>query len=201
VFAVREFIDPRSVRIAARPDISSSLAVGDWVEVSGERSELAGAVGTLACVTEVRGDGIVLDRDLSRHTNEPRPRVRRWDQRSSAVLPVSTGWAELEAGIEVRFSHGDYRSGDYWTMPARPATGPIEWPTDRPPDGIDHRFAPLALITWERAKDTWRPKVRDCRRLFTPLTQIHKELARLRLELEELRSTSSSSRAPGNFSK
>ena len=35
---------------------------------------------------------------------------------------------ELEAGIEVRVTNGALRTGDYWMIPARVATGDVEWP-------------------------------------------------------------------------
>jgi hypothetical protein len=189
VFPVEEFLGPESVRLAPRRDAAWALDVGDWVEVSGEECELAGAVGTLARIADVRdGATAVLDRDVSRHRSERHPRIRRWDQRSGATVPVSTDWVELEAGIEVRFSDGEFRSGDYWTMPARPATGSIEWPEDEPPYGIEHRLCPLALVTWEQAENAWKPMIQDCRRAFSPLTEVHEELTRLQFEVAELRS-------------
>ena len=54
------------------------------------------------------------------------------------------------------------RTGDYWLIPARTATGDVEWPTEtdkdsqgnltivplaKPPDGIKHHYAPVAVIT------------------------------------------------------
>jgi hypothetical protein len=189
VFAVEEFQAQDRLRLTARQDAASGLAVRDWIEVSGDESELVGAVGTLARITDVR-DGataVVLDRDVSRHRDEGHPRVRRWDQRGGATVPVATDWVELENGIEVCFSGEAFRSGDYWTIPARPATGSIEWPEDRPPDGIEHQLCPLALITWEQAENGWKTMIRDCRRHFSPLTEVHEELARLRLEIAELR--------------
>lgn len=190
VFAVEEFLSPESLRLAPRRDAGSGLAVGDWVEVSGEESEAVGTVGTLARIADVRDRTatVVLDRDGSRHSSELRPRIRRWDQRTDSTVPVTTDWVELEDGIEVQFSGGEFRSGDYWTVPARPATGSIEWPEDRPPDGIEHRLCPLALVTWEPAENGWKPTIRDCRRAFSPLTEVHEELTRLRLEVAELRS-------------
>jgi hypothetical protein len=189
VFAVEEFVGPETLSLTKR-DAAPELAVGDWVEVSGEESELVGTVGTLARIADVRDRGttVVLDRDVSRHSTERRPRIRRWDQRTGATVLVATDWVELEDGIEVRFSDGEFRSGDYWTMPARPTTGSIEFPEDRAPDGIEHRLCPLALVTWEQAANVWKPTIRDCRRAFSPLTEVHEELTRLKLEVAELRS-------------
>ena len=188
VFAVEEFVGPDAVRLAP-PKTSKALEVGDWVEVSGEKTELAGLVGILARVEEVTdgGNQVTLDRDVSRYRNEAHPRVRRWDQRSAATVSVSSDWIELEAGIEVRFSGGEFRSGDYWTIPARPGTVPIKWPADEPPYGVDHRLCPLALVTWEGADEAPTPVVQDCRRVFAPLTDVQAQLAQLESEVTELR--------------
>ncbi|MFI6805565.1 DUF6519 domain-containing protein [Streptomyces luteogriseus] len=98
------------------------------------------------------------------------PYLRRWDHtggpkrkgRSTALkdgaIPVTEGeWLPLEDGVEVYFARGGaYRTGDHWIVPARTATGSVEWPTDqarRPllqgPAGIARHFAPLALIKGE----------------------------------------------------
>jgi hypothetical protein len=190
VFAVDEFLESKAVRLAPpRRETSQTLSVGDWIEVTGEASELAGLVGTLACVEEVfeGRNSVVLDRDVSKHRHEPHPRLRRWDQRSGPTVLVSSNWIELEAGIEVRFSQGEFRPGDYWTIPARPGAGSVEWQADEPPHGVDHRLCPLALVTWARAAEEQKPVVRDCRRAFSPLTEIQSELARLASEVAKLR--------------
>ncbi len=79
-------------------------------------------------------------------------------------------WLTLEDGVQIRFQaapdakkpHG-YRPGDYWLIPARVATGDVIWPqvpadpsakeaaddarpAALPPHGIDHHYAPLALV-------------------------------------------------------
>ncbi len=96
--------------------------------------------------------------------------LRRWDQRAgdsrtgglklsdkdNAAL-ITSDWVTLEDGIQVRFqapsSNVNYRTGDYWLIPARTATGDIEWPRDEPnqprvlpPRGVEHHYAPLACI-------------------------------------------------------
>jgi len=187
VFPIAAFLNSTSLSLTAGSEEGSSLAVGDWVEVSGVECELAGTAGTLAQVTEIQDDVCVLDRDVSRHGSEAHPRVRRWDQRDGPTLELARQWIELEAGIQIEFSEGHYRTGDYWTIPARPPTGSIEWPEDRPPDGIERRFAPLALLTWDRVARTWKPSIQDCRRVFVPLTDLYAELTRLREEVSELR--------------
>ncbi|MEK8145451.1 DUF6519 domain-containing protein [Streptomyces sp. M10(2022)] len=48
-----------------------------------------------------------------------------------AVRIEEGGWLPLEDGVLVYFEPGrTYRSGDFWTVPARTATGSVEWPTD-----------------------------------------------------------------------
>ena len=65
-------------------------------------------------------------------------------------------WLDLENGIQVQFAPGHFESGDYWLLPARTATGQIEWPpcgSDgamvQPPHRTDVYLAPLACIHWD----------------------------------------------------
>jgi hypothetical protein len=81
----------------------------------------------------------------------------------------------LEDGIEVQFSQGSYRTGDYWLIPARTATGDVEWPRSKdgtpeaqPPLGIEHHYCRLAIIALDARADEWRV-VEDCRPIFSPL--------------------------------
>jgi hypothetical protein len=88
---------------------------------------------------------------------------------SADGVPVQTinqnsVWLPLENGIEIQFTGPDaetpaeqepfiYQTGDYWLIPARTVTGDVKWPgTPADPDallpqGMDHHYAPLALIT------------------------------------------------------
>lgn len=117
------------------------------------------------------------------------PFLRRWDQKEMDGLTFSEGaivitessdssrWIPIEDGIEVQFQPPGasppsprYRAGDYWLVPARVATGDIEWPQDspgqpaaQPPAGIVHSYAPLAVITHSD------PPLTDCRCTFKPL--------------------------------
>jgi hypothetical protein len=111
------------------------------------------------------------------------PFLRRWDHRegprrkgrtaalAGGAIPVTEGaWLPLEDGVEVYFAAGGtYRTGDHWLIPARTATGGVDWPTDparrpllRTPAGIERHFAPLALIKGEEGEV-------DLRRAFGPL--------------------------------
>ena len=67
-------------------------------------------------------------------------------------------WHLLEEGLEVQFRPSTpancYRSGDYWLIPARAATGEILWPDEGEtpkaiaPHGVDHYYAPLGVVSF-----------------------------------------------------
>ena len=48
------------------------------------------------------------------------------------VPAANDGFIELEGGVQVKFEPGTYKTGDYWLIPARTATGSIEWPFIEP---------------------------------------------------------------------
>ena len=119
-------------------------------------------------------------------TPSKHPLLRRWDQQfgdppeggllksdvdNAVLLTEATGdnFMDLENGVQIQFvtappgePPAKYRTGDYWFIPARVATGDVEWPTEavtdaqgntvqspvaQPPDGITHHYAPLADIS------------------------------------------------------
>jgi hypothetical protein len=134
-------------------DALLSLAPGQFVEATDDSLELRGQPGTLYEIESVDvSTGTVRltgtpTLDLSLH-----PRLRRWDG-GAAVKVTTAGWIDLEQGVEVRFAAGTFRTGDYWTIPARTTTADVEWPRDalgdpvaRAPDGGVHRYARLAVV-------------------------------------------------------
>lgn len=80
--------------------------------------------------------------------------------------------------MRVQFSaNGEYVSGDYWLIPARIATGRLEWPSDvdafgketpksMPPRGIEHHYAPLGFVSWQDGEFQYQ----TCRCEFTPMS-------------------------------
>ncbi len=74
------------------------------------------------------------------------PLLRRWDTNAANIVEATSAddaWLDLEDGIQIQFQHGaKYRSGDYWLIPARVATGNIEWPqqTNRGQVGLDENI-------------------------------------------------------------
>jgi hypothetical protein len=146
------------------------LEIGDWVEVSDDGSVLAGEARPLYRVESIdpmerqvmlgEGPAPAVGSDPNQH-----PLLRRWDQKAAGreelqegAVPVPSdvdNWIELEDGIQIRFQSRDavFKTGDYWLISARTATGDVEWPGEiddpalRPPHGNEHHYAPLAIVT------------------------------------------------------
>ena len=144
----------------------------DWVEIQDDDSVLLSTAGSLLQVQSIDSGNLTVT--LAGATSptvdqKKHPLLRRWDQtgdpaqgglqlgsdNAALIFEASndTNWLSLEDGIQIQFqppqgSANQYRTGDYWLIPARTATGDIEWPTGTalPPDGVDHHYAPLAVI-------------------------------------------------------
>ncbi|MFE3647630.1 DUF6519 domain-containing protein [Streptomyces sp. NPDC059152] len=162
-------------------DDKLSLQVGDLVEFVDTGYTSRGEAAPLLRVEEVDlpGRRVRLSDEPAPHVGrrpELHPFLRRWDHqeagrktvrrgdrpgrlRHGAVPVEEGGWLPLEDGVEVYFETGGaYRTGDFWLIPARTATGGVEWPTDparRPllqhPSGIAVHYAPLAWVHGEQA--------------------------------------------------
>ena len=161
------------------------LSDGDYVELQSERTVLNIDVPP-APLLQVKS----IDRDTRRVmlTNPSGgsldttpfaatlfPVLRRWDHKgevgadNALRIPLTAAqggndWIDLEDAVQVQFApltDVNYRSGDYWLIPARVATGSVIWPQDtwtdpkgvvqsapalRSPDGVRHHYAPLAVI-------------------------------------------------------
>jgi uncharacterized protein DUF6519 len=172
-------------------DARSSIAPGDWVEIGDDDDAGAGAPARgLFCVAQAEpASRTVTLKTAPHYTYDPKkhPQLRRWDQGSAPIAVAETaghdGWTDFEDGIEIRFAPnpaGDgpcvYRTGDYWTIPARTAEGgSILWPRDdqgrpalRDPDGITHGYAPLGgihvtasgVVTIDRERHDYRQRFR-----------------------------------------
>jgi len=175
-------------------DSTRGFAEGQWVELLDDTKELRGEPGTLVKLAKVEGGAITIDpptasgsinrADFPRH-----PRVRRWDQHGTErtrlaadkAIPLTEGkdantWVELEDGIVLQFQENAsnpyvYRTGDYWLIPARVATGKVDWcqdaktnePMALPPHGIEHHYAPLAILAVVANDGTNRLNPTSCR--------------------------------------
>lgn len=163
------------------------FTAGAWVEISTEAEELLARPGQMRRVARVEGDTLTLDQPFSLPKGAVNPIVRRWDQTASedqplkdGVIPITAGkawldWIALEDGIEVQFGGGSYRSGDWWWITARVATGEIDWPKDpsgQPkalqPRGVVHHYAPLYMLQ-ATDKAPFVSLIEDCRCRFARL--------------------------------
>jgi hypothetical protein len=153
------------------------LNENDWVEVQDDDSVLQGTAGTLLQVQSIDSGNLTVTlagvpssnvgRTASKH-----PLLRRWDQSSgdpaqgglqlgtdnAALIVEGESWLSLEDGIQIQFqpasgsTPNQYRTGDYWLIPARTAIANVEWPTEPngaialPLNGVEHHYAPLALV-------------------------------------------------------
>jgi Family of unknown function (DUF6519) len=165
-------------------DSRLGLKVGDWVEITNDEMILQGDVPPLVQVDSIEPIDMVLRikvpaglKTLPFKKKEDKTLLlRRWDHKADikkggAVALVEDGgnknWLMLEDGVQIQFQAGaDYRAGDYWLIPARTATGDIEWPKDKDgnplsqaPHGVPHHYAPLAVVSIVGGS----PKIDDCR--------------------------------------
>jgi hypothetical protein len=152
-------------------DDRSTLQNGDWVEILDDALVLQRQAKPLLQVRDIHPDGRTVrlsgpppQVDLTRH-----PLLRRWDhgrpggvQLTNGAIPVTEGaWLDIEDGIQILFAPpkgvADYQTGDYWLIPARTATGDVDWPgpADNPETlparGVRHHYAPLRLVTLDAA--------------------------------------------------
>jgi hypothetical protein len=97
--------------------------------------------------------------------------LRRWDQASDAVT-IDSAAKTLESNIQVKFGGTGFRTGDYWVFAARTATRDVELLTDAPPQGVEHHYCKLGLITWSVSGGQLQSAITDCRLKFPPLTHI-----------------------------
>lgn len=153
--------------------------VGQWVELVDEDAALTNTPRPLLKIDDVdRATREIKIAALAIPASTGKRKLRRWDQNGTADgLPMTAEWSNLEDGVQVRFSEGLYRPGDYWLIPARTATGEVEWPPyqvpnsnpiAQPPLGIRHYYCKLALLRVQGGKIT----PLDCRPLFPTLTEI-----------------------------
>ena len=162
------------------------IAQGNLVELTSVLDDLAGVPGTLVTVSDIvtggaNGTGLTLPSAPPAFPGDlVHPKVRRWEDTQT----VKSGWITLEDGVEVEFADGWYNTGDYWLIPARTATGDVEWPTDngdpaasppvppnplmRPPEGIAHGYCKLAALSFDK---NWTVN-EICRPTFPPLTEL-----------------------------
>lgn len=187
-------------------DLHLSLKPGDWVEVVDDGIAVGETGGPLAQVDTVNRDDLTVTLKLPVGTSSlgsyseaevesKHPLFRRWDHQGDpkvfggALQITGQGsteqgsWIDLEDGVQIWFSKdGEYRTGDYWLILARVATGDVEWPDELDssgnrkldsdgnpigaalaPHGPQHRYAPILLVTSPGTAG------KDCRCPINPL--------------------------------
>lgn len=164
-------------------DKELGFALGQWVEIVDDESSLQSSPNPLVNIQLIDPGElqITVNTSVAQYSGKPGLKLRRWDQATSATangLDMSGGgWIELEDGIQVNFSAGTYNAGDYWLIPARTATGDIEWPPysspgaspePQHPVGTHHHYCRLALIQVQNGTVI----INDCRKPFPALTEL-----------------------------
>jgi hypothetical protein len=168
-------------------DDKLDLDVGDWVEVVDDSYLAHGVAQQLLQILEIDlpGRRVMLSGVPTGNVGTlpaRHPYLRRWDQTAptgrgvprliGGAVEIKEGvWLDLENGVQVFFNPGGtYRTGEYWTIPARIATGDVLWPDDpdgnpllEPPNGPVWHYAPLA---WVAGVD----QPTDLRSVFSPLS-------------------------------
>jgi parallel beta-helix repeat protein len=161
-----------------------------WVELTDDDRELRGEAGLLVEVVAVEDDVIEIDPgsltvNIADFTNHPK--IRRWDMdTATGAIPIeiagdNDGYLRIESGVQVLFETGNFRSGDYWLIPARAFIGEfqgdIEWPLDestglpavQAPHGIDHHYCKLALVSFDGTDFSFED---ECRHTFHGLCEL-----------------------------
>jgi hypothetical protein len=194
-FAIEDIADPTVTLSGLGRDSRSTLSIGDWVEISDDDTIFRHVVHPLRQVVDLQRNIVTLQattgEPMTTHKDR-HPVLTRWDHKqgdprrgglelkegAALIREGGNNWLKLESGIQVLFD-GDpaqhYRSGDYWLIPARTATGSVEWPQRsgeplaQAPHGIEHHYAPLAIVKFDgNATALWRP----FRRKFSNSTEI-----------------------------
>lgn len=166
-------------------DARWSIVPGDWVELVDDAVAMRDEAGPLMQVRVVDHDNLTVTLEPPKGlTSWPsytestalagHALLRRWDHAGKTgafggTLPIveqadtrddqEPAGIALEDGVEVSFAAGgEYRVGDYWLIPARTATGDVDWPDEadnngnsvpafRVAHGPHHYYAPLLKMT------------------------------------------------------
>jgi hypothetical protein len=190
---------------------AADLEPESWVEVCDRRSRalfLATPMVQIKGSSQGPGHLALTPPPDSRFDFKPGARtdvaLRVWNQRSSPEnragetagpdgLLIEEGdrdahWVNIEDGIQIQFLAGEghahhYQPGDYWLIPARTANEGmlLGGPEPRPPDGVDHYYAPLALFVPQSAA-----VIADYRLSFQPLAALQDQVNALSGLLDDL---------------
>jgi len=164
-----------------------------WVELGDDTSLLSDATTTLIQVEAQKNPPRFVAIQKWNQTIDPERHafIRLWDQRGDddslrgGVVIEGSGpdaWQTIEHGLQVRFTEGYYRHGDFWEIPTRTLLeNGLIWPRDsRGPSEVPARTrprfqTPLALI--EKRGEAL--SITDLRRFFGPMVAISERMRRI----------------------
>ncbi len=173
VALIESVVDNKVVVKGIGLDDDRGFSAGQWVELLNDERELNGLPGHFVRIKEVDPitKALQLEQGPPQIDGEQHTKIRRWD--GGGAIAMNGTWLNIESGIQVQFSPGVYKNGDYWLIPARTQTGDIEWPPFAVPNvnpipqeraGVYHHYARLARVLLAQ-----NVQVQDCRRRFGPL--------------------------------
>lgn len=168
-------IDGQWVTVAVESlghDRRTGLCENQWVEIACDAFEFSEAAHPLGRVARIDRAKCSVTLEFARSApqafKDPSSArglvLQRWDHdpgdSESGAIEVVEGneWIAVERGLTIRFAKGGiYRSGDYWLVTARVATG-FEWPRDENkvpvfelPHGPQRMTAALGLASGNQA--------------------------------------------------
>ncbi|HEY9291959.1 MAG TPA: DUF6519 domain-containing protein, partial [Microlunatus sp.] len=174
-------------------DDRSSFAKG-WVEVTDAGRVRRGQPGFFGSIGHVQDSTVTVAGWVGAAPGandlQDSPIVRRWESAPVTLPAKNDEWTKLESGVEIQFGGSDFRTGDYWLVPARTANlegnpavsglaGNVDWPQNGgdpmflSPAGIRHFYADIADLTL--GGQGW--SVIDRRPVFPPLTDSAGEIS------------------------
>jgi uncharacterized protein DUF6519 len=195
IFGSQVFVDRMG------PDANLGFAAAEWVEIIDDTDQFGPTPNQSGGLFQVKSTtpehlSLTMTTPVVGVDSTKNPRLRRWDQSGLSAgpngIPLSAQtWVNLESGIQIQFSPGQYQPGDYWLLPARTASGQIDWPPcdsdgspSQPPHRIHVHRAPLACLHLDPG--TRQLRVDDCRRQFPALTDLTSSAAAPALHVVKL---------------
>src|SRR5690606_32049392 len=95
------------------------FSVGDWVEFKNHKTSLGRTVNKLVQIEKINRNTLEISINGTTDGLDAQGlKLVRWEQ-SAEDIPLSSSFVQIEDGVEVNFSAGTYRTGDYWLIPAR----------------------------------------------------------------------------------
>ncbi len=163
-------------------DISDSFKNDQWVEITNDIRELQGEPGTLVQLSKTSGNKLFFNpativnnsSDSQTFPQKHNLKVRSWDSKAAIIVESEVS---LENGIKLKFAGDAFKTGDYWLIPTRKVEvnkHHIQWtfdssnnPIPQPPEGIEHHYSPLALLSYENNQLNL---LKDLRKTFPSLS-------------------------------